>query len=264
MSRPWMPLYVADYLKDTLHLSAAESGAYLFLIMWYWDKDGLPADESVIAKISRLSPAEWAASRDTIAAFFHEGWRHKRLDAEIARAEDVSIKRRAAVQQRKDRSSTNVERLNTHARVSVTVLPNEVNEGSREGEALPRAKLDEIHAALSEAAGDSPMALNLDISPIVRLIDAGWHLERDILPAVREIARAKRPRSWTYVARALEGRAADLRAQGPPPGASPPANPSNGYAHGQRKPTVSEVAFDIARKAREHESLGQLPPAGRG
>lgn len=72
MKRPWMPLYVAEYLADTGHLSAAEHGAYLLLIMHYWQKDGLPEDERQIARISRLTPAEWAESRDTLLELLSE------------------------------------------------------------------------------------------------------------------------------------------------------------------------------------------------
>lgn len=39
--RPWMAFYVADYLADTLHLSATEHGAYLLLISHYWVHGGL-------------------------------------------------------------------------------------------------------------------------------------------------------------------------------------------------------------------------------
>lgn len=265
MNRPWMPLYIAEYLADTGHLTVAEHGAYMMLIMHYWQKDGLPADERQIARITRMTPEQWAESRDTLAAFFQEGWRHKRLDAEIAHAEEIIGKRKAAAELMHSKRAAKAEQKHTHARVSVLVTPNEVNEPNPEGEALPRARFDEIEARLSEAAGDSPLAVNVDISPIVRLIEAGWNLERDILPVVREMVRGgKRPRSWTYVARTLEGRAADLRAQGPPPGASPPANSSTGHANGSRKPTVSELAFDIARQAREREAFGQLPAVGSG
>jgi len=86
MSRAWMPLYVGDYIADTAHLTAAENGAYLLLMMHYWANAGLPSDERQIARIARMSPAEWKRSRDTLQAFFVDGWKHKRIEFELTKA----------------------------------------------------------------------------------------------------------------------------------------------------------------------------------
>jgi uncharacterized protein YdaU (DUF1376 family) len=91
-----MPLYVGDYLADTRHLSAAQHGAYLLLLMHYWAKGGLPADDRQLANIAAMAPAEWQRHRAVIAAFFGEGWRHSRLDQEIHRTTAIRAKRAAA------------------------------------------------------------------------------------------------------------------------------------------------------------------------
>jgi len=95
MKRPWMPLYIADYLRKTTHLGALESGAYLHLIMDYWQNDGLPDDDKKLARIARMSDKEWKGAKATLQAFFHDGWRHTKIDEEIAKASDISIKRSA-------------------------------------------------------------------------------------------------------------------------------------------------------------------------
>lgn len=92
----WMPLYIADYLADTGHLTTVEHGAYMLLIMHYWQHGGLPADEHKLARITRMSIAEWSASRDTLADLFEEGWKHGRIDKEIAAARETMNKRSAA------------------------------------------------------------------------------------------------------------------------------------------------------------------------
>lgn len=69
-NRAWMPLHITDYLADTGHLNATEHGAYLMLIMHYWQNGSLPADERLLARLARMSKAEWDESRDRLLPFF--------------------------------------------------------------------------------------------------------------------------------------------------------------------------------------------------
>lgn len=94
MSPPWMPIYIADYRADTAHLCAAEHGAYLLLIMHYWQTGGLPEDDRALARIASMTPQEWRRHRPVLQAFFHDGWRHKRIDDEL-RSAATKYERRA-------------------------------------------------------------------------------------------------------------------------------------------------------------------------
>ncbi len=99
-SNVWMPLYVGDYLADTMHLNAEEHGAYLLLLMHYWRTGPLPDTARALAGIARVSADSWAGDLgDTVRAFFRaEGGRlhHGRVDAELLKARSLSSKRRAA------------------------------------------------------------------------------------------------------------------------------------------------------------------------
>lgn len=95
MNRPWMPLYVADYLADTAHLNAAQSGAYLHLIMHYWMNGGLPDDNRQLSLIARMTTAEWRKARPIIQQFFSDGWKHKRIEFELTEAARISAAGRA-------------------------------------------------------------------------------------------------------------------------------------------------------------------------
>lgn len=92
----WMPFYIADYLADTGHLSTVEHGAYLLLIMHYWQNGGLPSDDVKLLRITRLPLKEWLSIRDTIADLFGDDWHHKRIADELAIASETMIKRSAA------------------------------------------------------------------------------------------------------------------------------------------------------------------------
>src|ERR1700734_386673 len=98
MNRPWMPLYVGDYLGDTGHLTTAQHGAYLLLMMHYWRKGELPDDDRQLSKITKLPLKTWCDYRPILQDFFHDGWRHKRIDAELERMVRLSEKRAIAGQ----------------------------------------------------------------------------------------------------------------------------------------------------------------------
>lgn len=92
----WMPFYIADYLGDTGHLSNREHGAYLLLIMHYWQHEGLPTEDSALARICRLTTKEWLEIKGTIAGLFGPDWYHKRVESELATASETISKRIAA------------------------------------------------------------------------------------------------------------------------------------------------------------------------
>jgi uncharacterized protein YdaU (DUF1376 family) len=98
MNRPWMPLYVGDYLGDTGHLTTTQHGAYLLLMMHYWRKGELPNDDRQLSKIAKLPLKTWCEYRATLQDFFYDGWKHKRIDAELAKMMRVSEKRAIAGQ----------------------------------------------------------------------------------------------------------------------------------------------------------------------
>jgi len=93
-----MPLYVGDYLGDTGHLTTAQHGAYLLLMMHYWRKGELPDDDRQLSKITKLPLKTWCDYRPILQDFFHTGWKHKRIDAELERMVRVSEKRAIAGQ----------------------------------------------------------------------------------------------------------------------------------------------------------------------
>jgi uncharacterized protein YdaU (DUF1376 family) len=103
-----MPLNIPDYIADTLHLGPLQSGAYMFLIMHYWQHGRLPNDDEALRRITRMTEKEWRDNRAVLRAFFKEpGWTHKRVDLERAKTAALSEKRRAAAMHRHGKPATN-------------------------------------------------------------------------------------------------------------------------------------------------------------
>lgn len=86
----YMPLYVAQYLADTPHLNAVAHGAYMLLIMNYWQRGKpLPDNDRKLSVIARCTSEEWADIRDDLAEYFtvENGlWSHEKIEKEIEKA----------------------------------------------------------------------------------------------------------------------------------------------------------------------------------
>jgi len=110
---PYMKLYIGDYLGDTQHLSALQHGAYLLLIMAYWQRKGpLPAEDDKLARIARCTDAEWMQCKSDALAFFEERdglLYHNRIEKELAEVGKVSSKRKSAAETKWSKSGKSID-----------------------------------------------------------------------------------------------------------------------------------------------------------
>lgn len=96
MSRAWMPMYWGDYFANTRDLTTLQHGAYLILIGHYWEHKGLPTDDKQLAVIVGMTPSAWKTIKGPIEDKFLDGWRHSRIEEELAAAARKQAQRETA------------------------------------------------------------------------------------------------------------------------------------------------------------------------
>jgi len=78
---------IADYRKDTGHLSTIEHGIYRQLIDWYYlDEQPIPEETQVVIRRLRLGSDEVMFLQNVLSDFFvlgKKGYEHKRIEVEI-------------------------------------------------------------------------------------------------------------------------------------------------------------------------------------
>jgi uncharacterized protein YdaU (DUF1376 family) len=108
MKYPWMPLFWGDFLANTMHLSAQEAGAYLFLIAHAWEHDGeIPTEPVRLARIAHVRQDQWKRVWPALEEFFDitrnglsiSRITHGRVIIERHRVTEISSKRKAAAEQ---------------------------------------------------------------------------------------------------------------------------------------------------------------------
>jgi uncharacterized protein YdaU (DUF1376 family) len=160
-----MPVYIGDYLADTMHLSTEQHGAYLLLLFHLWRRGSLPDDPGTLTKITGLSPHAWKQNRAVLAAFFeiHEGtWRHARVDRERSRLAD---KQQAYASKAKHASSV---RWQEHARSTASGIASSMPQAMPE-DAKPQSQtklhntslVDPRHTLFRRILGEYWQARNL-------------------------------------------------------------------------------------------------------
>lgn len=119
---PSLPLFTDAFISDTTHLTAAQTGAYIMLLMHAWrSRDcALPDDDRILARMARMDGRLWAAHKEVILSFWHlsdingvQKWVQRRLLDErnfvaATRTKNV-LAGRASALKRKERGSTSVQ-----------------------------------------------------------------------------------------------------------------------------------------------------------
>lgn len=88
-----MPLYIGDYLADTIGLSNSEHGSYILCLLAYW-RNGQALTSNELREIC-------GKDADRVCRFFvweDNRWHHKRVDSELKIAWDnFSMKKSRAM-----------------------------------------------------------------------------------------------------------------------------------------------------------------------
>ncbi len=276
---PYMPLYVADYFADTVHLSARQHGAYLLLLCATWRGGGkLPADDERLALLSKSTPEEWAAMRDVILAFFKRSRGmliHERLSLEYAKyagkvaqssaAGKASARKKAS--QNKDKAATDVDdplqRNSTNQNQNQNQSQNQNQnqnqnpiqihkEGNGNNGAAPLGwpvdRKDWVRQLIAETACADPVR---DIWPANTAgIVTGWHDSDgfewcDVVAGIRAtLSRPgphSAPKSWRYFSPAIAQCCADRTS--PTPTAVAVNRPARYKTQAQRNQDSTVAAF---------------------
>jgi uncharacterized protein YdaU (DUF1376 family) len=176
---PWMPLFWGDFLANTMHLSAQEAGAYLFLIAHAWEHDGrIPGEPVRLARIAHVRADQWKKVWRALENFFEiardgpsisrptdglaTGFEHPRVMIELHRLGKISNNRKGAARQMHSRSHANAEQVHGTNPASASTSTSISNrDSSSNGKSMqPRARQDDASLELQLAAKQ-----HLGISP---------------------------------------------------------------------------------------------------
>ena len=185
---PFMKLYVSDYLADTTHLTTEEHGAYLLLLMNYWQTEKpLNNRNNRLAHVVHLSIQRWEDVKQTLSEFFDitdDVWTHHRVDADLQAVLEVSTKRSFA--------GKKGARSRANARLSVGTSPIEqgLSNGSTSESPLINYK-DKDKGKDTDANGDADANTDAN-TDVERNKERKGNKERELNREIKRILKAHR------------------------------------------------------------------------
>lgn len=158
-------LHLGDYLKDTLHLSMLEDGAYQRLLGAYYSREGgIPKDQ--VYRVARATTAPERKAVDSVLKEFFKlangVWIKDRCEQEIARYRERQEKARNSANARWHPSERNANASETHmpsqcSPVSSLQSP-DLRKESETKNGLSESRKAEIGAAVASFVGSHRIA----------------------------------------------------------------------------------------------------------
>lgn len=205
---PWVRFFPSDWLAGTRGMSAAETGIYITLVATMYERgEPIPEDHS---RLARLCGAPVTTFRKTLETLIEEGkilradaglWNKRVGEESDYRAEKSEAAANAATARwskktNKNNGTDNADALRTQSDGNANQKPEARYQIKAAAQlSVPRDLLDQ----LLEAAGirGNPHPSLVHPGPIIALIQAGYDLEREILPAMRSKPKPD-CRSWNW------------------------------------------------------------------
>lgn len=159
---PYIQLYTADYLADTMHLTTEEHGAYLLLIFNYW-QTGKAIPKKRLQKIARVPNDRWPSVEDSLSEFFNddgENWIHERIERDLEAVKEAQDQRvragKASAEARKRAQQTkNKRKSNDRSTPVEEPLQRTANENPTNKDTDTDTDSD-THKTIGTSAGDAP------------------------------------------------------------------------------------------------------------